>query len=99
MPNKEPPIEHQFKPGVSGNPAGKPKGAISLVAILKEKLSEVPEGADKKTYAQLLIQRMMSIALKDGDVGMIKDMIDRIDGKPQGYLDHTTHGEKLNGVL
>ena len=84
-----------FKPGESGNPNGRPKGAFSLVGILKEKLQEIPDGMDGKTYAQLLIQRAMSIALKDGDVGMIRDMLDRVDGKPAQAVDLTSGGEKF----
>jgi hypothetical protein len=32
-----------FKKGQSGNPAGKPKGAISVIARLKKKFRENPE--------------------------------------------------------
>lgn len=92
---KDPPKETQFKPGVVSNPNGRPKGSLSLVAILKEKLEEIPEGMDKKTYAQLLVQKALSVALKEGDVGMIKDMFDRVDGKAQASVDVTTNGKDL----
>lgn len=36
-----PPPEHRFKPGVSGNPGGKPKGASVMAALLR-KLAEHP---------------------------------------------------------
>jgi hypothetical protein len=87
--------ENRFKPGESGNPNGRPKGSISLVGILREKLAECPEGTDKKTYAQLLIQRALNIALQGGDVSMIRDIFDRIDGKPTGSLDLTSLGKQI----
>lgn len=31
-----PPVEYQFKPGVSGNPAGKPKGRRNLATIIRD---------------------------------------------------------------
>lgn len=37
---RKPPKGHQFKPGQSGNPRGRPKGAKSLKAILAEELGE-----------------------------------------------------------
>jgi hypothetical protein len=80
----KPPIETQFKPGQSGNPAGRPKGTLSLVSLLKRKLAEYIETTDEKkiTYAEALIIEMLKKALKDGDVAMIRDIMDRIDGRP-----------------
>lgn len=99
MPAPLPPVEHQFKPGQSGNPKGRPKGAISLVAILREKLAEIPPGSeDRKTYADLFIQRALGIALNGGDVAMIRDILNRIDGLPQGSLDLNTSGEQKHVI-
>lgn len=75
----------QFTPGNSGNPNGRPKGSISLVKILKDKLEQCPEGEDKETYAQKLVDRLVEIALNKFDKDSIRallDIIDRVDGKP-----------------
>ena len=75
----------RFKPGVSGNPDGKPPGSISVVAELKKKLEEVPidGNPEKKRYLDMLIIKVIKKALADGDVSMIKDIIDRVDGRPK----------------
>ncbi len=70
-----------FAPGVSGNPKGKPPGAFSLVALLKKKLQECPPGENKKTYAELLIDRVLRASVIEGNVPMLKDIVDRVDGK------------------
>ena len=36
-----PPAEHQFRPGQSGNPSGRPKGARSFKSDLRDELGEV----------------------------------------------------------
>lgn len=51
----KPPKHSQFKPGVSGNPKGRPKGARNLKTDLHEELSEkikIKEGGHPKTVTK-----------------------------------------------
>ena len=83
-----------FKEGVSGNPAGKPKGSLSITAEIKKKLEEVPEG-QKKTYLQLLISRIMKDAIQDGDGQMISKIWAYVDGMPKESKDITSGGKPI----
>lgn len=85
----------RFKPGVSGNPKGRPKGSYSIVEGLRAKLDEVPQG-QKKTYRDLFVEKLMIKALKEGNSVILKDVIDRVDGKAIQRIDHTTDGESFN---
>lgn len=65
---------------IKGNPGGgRPKG-FSIVAHLKEKLQEVPEG-QKESYANLIVKKYLHKALVEGDNKILTDLIDRVDGK------------------
>ena len=72
-------------PFVKGDPrinlAGRPKGSYSLVESIRHKLQEIPEGKDK-TYAEYFIEQIMKKTVVEGDVSMMKDIINRIDGLP-----------------
>lgn len=70
-------------PGNTANPNGRPK--FSLVGILKDKLKEVPEGEDKVSLAEKLIDEAIKKALK-GDTFMLRDIIDRVDGRPKQVM-------------
>lgn len=70
----------QFVKGQSGFKLGL-KGRISVVALIRHKLEEV-EPKSRKTYGKLLVDVIIKKALKTEDVPMIRDIIDRIDGKP-----------------
>lgn len=85
------------KPFEKGDPRinreGRPKGAgISIVTELKRRLSEVPEGK-KSSYLQLLIQQILDKAIQEGDTQMIRDMIDRVDGKPTQKIENLNDPE------
>ena len=88
-----------FKEGVSGNPKGKPKGSFSLIAILRSELQKCPEGEDKKTFADMLIKRMLKSAISEGNDQQIKNILQYIDGMPKQSMDHTTNGKDLTVTI
>ena len=79
-------IGKPFKKGQSGNPAGRPLGSISITTEIKKKLQEVPDG-QKKTYLELLINRILKLGVVDGNEQMIKAIWNYIDGLPAQKLD------------
>ena len=56
---KRPPREHQFRPGQSGNPSGRPKGARNFRSELREELSEVVTVRDGEREIQVSKQRAL----------------------------------------
>jgi uncharacterized protein DUF5681 len=68
--------EHQFKPGQSGNPAGRPKGA-SLIDMLRRVLEREHQG---RPVGELLVECLVKEGLK-GKLPHIKEILDRVEGK------------------
>ena len=79
-------IGKPFEKGRSGNPAGRPPGSISITTEIKKKLQEIPDG-QKKTYLELLINRILKLGVVDGNEQMIKAIWNYIDGLPAQKLD------------
>ena len=74
-----PPIEHRFRPGQSGNPSGRPKGARRFTADLLDELDEivaVSSGDQKRavTKQRAIVNVLVSKALK-GDPHAIATII------------------------
>ena len=78
-------IGKPFEKGQSGNPAGRPPGSISITTEIKKKLQEIPDG-QKKTYLELLINRILKLGVVDGNEQMIKAIWNYIDGLPNQKL-------------
>ena len=56
---KHPPWANQFRPGQSGNPSGRPKGARNFRSELREELSEVVTVRDGEREIQVSKQRAL----------------------------------------
>lgn len=54
-----PPVEHQFKPGQSGNPKGRPR-TIGELRELIQKIGEQPSGATDMTKLDVLLRQMFA---------------------------------------
>jgi hypothetical protein len=77
---------HKGVPFAKGNDPrrnleGRPVGSVSIVEGIKKKLQEI-EPVNKKTYLELFLNSYFKNAIKDGDTGLIRDMINRVDGMP-----------------
>ncbi len=70
MANRDPNPRHRWKPGQSGNPAGRPKRR-TLVALLREQLEEPGFEGSTATKQDELVSRLLSLAT-DGDVAAIR---------------------------
>ena len=67
----------QFKPGVSGNPAGRPRRDLVTTALLR--MLDSTEG-DGRSKAERLAAVLLDLALA-GDPRAIREVLDRTEGK------------------
>lgn len=73
--------DHLWKPGQSGNPAGKPKGARHFSTLIKEAITKVAN--DTGTSDDVLIIQALVAKAKDGDLKAVDMVLDRVDGKAE----------------
>jgi len=94
------PKEYLFKPGQSGNPAGRPVGTKNFNTIFNEAIKKIAktQDIDPKSIEIDLIIKGISEA-RGGNYQFWRDIFDRNYGKPQQKLDLTTKGDKLNEKL
>jgi hypothetical protein len=60
----KPPLNSRFKPGQSGNPSGRPKGAVSFRSDFAAELAElVSEGRTTYTKSRAIVKKMVSEAM------------------------------------
>ncbi len=96
-----PPKETQFKPGQSGNPAGRPKGVPNtktrlqrILNLIEEHKNPVTGELEKFTVAELLDMQQV-IKARKGDTKAYQILLDRLEGRPQQSVDMTTNGKDL----
>ncbi len=91
----------QFKPGQSGNPAGRPPKHSALADIMREKLEEEQSiiGKDGKKkrikLKEIFTEKVIQLALT-GDIQAVKLIYNYIDGMPK--QPHEVSGENGNPI-
>jgi hypothetical protein len=75
-----------FKPGQSGNPAGRPKSITLSEALRLELAKASPEGDGEQTYAEAIAAILCQTAAT-GNILAAKEIADRTEGKPKQAVD------------
>lgn len=75
----------KWKPGQSGNPAGRPKGSISLMAAIIRVLKQTDPETGKKRLDDLALTVVENA--KAGNAQAIRQIFDRLDGPVQTMAD------------
>lgn len=98
-------IEPRWQKGESGNPAGRPKGIPNaktryrrLLELTSKKANPVTGEMEEFTQLELMDIAIFNKALK-GDMVAYKEIMDRLEGKSQQSVDHTTQGDKILPIL
>lgn len=69
-----------FKPGQSGNPAGRPKGVTLSEEYRKLLATKCPFDKQGRTWAAIIAERVLAAAVK-GNIPAAKEVEDRVNGK------------------
>ena len=81
----------RFPKGVSGNPAGRPEGSISLLNDVKRSLLKLAK--EKPEEYKALIDDYWE------DKEKRKFLMEMIDGKPKQQTDLTSDGDKIQFII
>jgi len=97
--------KHEFKKGQSGNPKGRPRGSLSLSAILKKYLDQELDITDpitkqqvKKRIGDIINLKLLAKAMQ-GDTKAIDMIYDRIEGKPIFKHEGKVEGDGTNIII
>lgn len=94
-----------FPKGVSGNPAGKPKGIPNaktryqrILTLLEDVKNPVTGELEKFTVMEVIDMKMMMKA-RNGDLQAYKEIMDRLEGKANQSVDLTSGGDKIGTAV
>jgi len=83
----------KFKPGQSGNPKGRPKGTVSLTAVINRKMLEVYKSTgaktneEKKIALEILADEILKGAIENGSERIQEKIWAYLDGHPKATID------------
>ena len=100
--NAKPPVEHQFKPGQSGNPNGRPKGTRSLSTIIRDFLEQELDWSlvpVKPEQAKHLAEKYRGKAGWEALVAVAAGKAMSGDTKAMAWLSKAGYGDKITHAV
>jgi hypothetical protein len=90
---KHPPKSPWVK-GVSGNPAGRPKGGVSITEAIKRRLNEI-DPKKRKKVVDIFADSLVKNAIKGNGVAM-RIVVERVDGVIKAIADEVDDDPNTN---
>lgn len=107
MANPNPPKHTRFKPGVSGNPSGKPKGLLTVDQVsammgrfchlTRDELHKVVSDP-KSTMLEVTVASILAKAAKDGDYSRLEFLLQRSVGKVKDVSETTIKNDLVEKI-
>jgi hypothetical protein len=100
----EPPKEHRWKPGESGNPNGRPKGSRNRSTIVREWLDAKDKVKNPITgeVEEMTVEDMLTLAVivkaRKGDVSAYKALLDSAYGQAKQEVESTGSSEVITRI-
>jgi hypothetical protein len=95
----KPPRKNQFKPGQSGNPRGRPKGAKGLKAELREELNEwvtiTSDGKTRRIRKRRLVIKALAAQAAKGNVAAADKLLSLVI-QAEGFEDERATARQLS---
>lgn len=102
-----PPKEHQFKPGISGNPGGKPKYFLTRVRVKdivdkylsmsRSQLQKLLIDKENTPALELMIAATILFCIEEGDYSRLESLLQRAVGKVKDEIEiETNPGEEIS---
>jgi hypothetical protein len=79
------------------NVTGANKGSRSLTTLLRGALEKIADGQAER-YDELLVKKVMKLAIVDGNEQMIKLCWQYLEGMPRESIDMTSKGESIKQI-
>jgi hypothetical protein len=99
---RKPPANTRFKKGQSGNPKGRPKGALNLDTLLARALREqviVQEGGRRKKITKLeAAVKQLANRAASGDLAALRQMVMLLDSADQRSQETATPNTELDAM-
>lgn len=96
--------DHEFKPGESGNPAGRPVGsknrsttARKWLAVLEKIENPITKKEEELSQEDIVTLVLISKA-RGGNVNAYKQLMDSAHGLPNQQIDHTVEPGIFKGI-
>ncbi len=97
--NEKPMVERNpdgtLKPGAVLNPGGKPKGAFSIMTIIRKKMEEIPIGQTQSWRDQIAGIILDEVVVKRNP-RIIQMLVEYMDGKPKQNIEIDANKESVD---